>query len=299
MRITTGSRLHFGLLALGGPRRFGGVGLMIDSPALRLSARPADQWHAEGPLAERALTLARRFEVQPHHLCIETAPPEHSGFGTGTQLALAVGRLLTSLPVEEIIRRTGRGQRSAIGTHGFVQGGLLVDGGRKDDLAPLLVRYPFPEEWRIVVALPITPAGLSGPAEIGAFARLRGNRHHTDDLCRLTLLGMLPAVLERDLATFAEALGEYNAKSGELFAPVQGGPYTSGPVSELIAHLRSLGLRGIGQSSWGPAVFAITDAEQAQWLCGQLRERVSAVWMTQGRNQGALLEGCAIPGSSG
>jgi len=295
MRVTTGSRLHFGLLALGGPRRFGGVGLMIDAPALRVSASAAAEWQAEGPLAERALHFARRLDAPPHVLHVETAPPEHSGFGTGTQLALAIGRLLTPLPLAEIIHRTGRGQRSAIGTHGFAQGGLLVDGGRKDQLAPLLVRYAFPEEWRMVVALPVASGGLSGPAEIGAFAQLRGKRQHTDDLCRLTLLGMLPAVLERDLAAFAAALGEYNAKSGELFAPVQGGPYSSGPVSELIAYLRQLGFEGVGQSSWGPAVFAIAEADRAAWLTEHLRERVAAVWLAQARNQGALLE----PDSSG
>jgi beta-RFAP synthase len=290
MRLTTGSRLHFGLLALGGPRRFGGVGLMIDAPALTLTAMPADAWGAEGPLAERVLHFARLVDAPPHRLHIDSAPPEHSGFGTGTQLALAVGRVLTTLPLEEIIARTGRGQRSAIGTHGFAQGGLLVDGGRKDGVAPLLARYPFPEEWRIVVALPATPAGLSGPAEMGAFARLRGNRNHTDDLCRLTLLGMLPAVLEHDLPAFTAALGEYNAKSGELFAPVQGGPYTSGPVSDLIAHIHSLGFAGVGQSSWGPAVFTITEADRAEWLRDHLRGRVAQVWLARPRNHGALPE---------
>ena len=292
MRLTTGTRLHFGLLALGGPRRFGGVGLMIDSPSLTLTATPAAAWQAEGPLAERALHFAQCFDVSPHRLHIEAAPPEHSGFGTGTQLALAVGRVLTSLPLEQIIARTGRGQRSAIGTHGFAQGGLLVDGGRKDGIAPLLARYTFPEEWRIVVALPATPAGLSGPAEVGAFARLRGNRNHTDDLCRLTLLGMLPAVLEHDLPAFTAALGEYNAKSGELFAPVQGGPYTSGPVSELIAHIRGLGFEGVGQSSWGPAVFTVTQSDRAEWLHAQLADRVAEIWLARPRNHGALLEPC-------
>jgi beta-RFAP synthase len=262
---------------------------MVDSPRLVVRATPANDWSASGPLADRALAFARRFD-RPHTVLVEQAPPEHRGFGTGTQLALAVGRAVSAESWEEIVARTGRGQRSAIGTHGFAQGGFLVDGGRKAGVAPLLGRYPFSEAWRIVIALPATPAGLSGPAEVGAFARLRGNRNHTDDLCRLTLLGMLPAILEHDLPAFTAALGEYNAKSGELFAPVQGGPYACGPVSELIAHLRSLGFTGVGQSSWGPAVFVVTDADRAAWLERELASRVEQLWIATARNTGATVE---------
>ena len=88
-----------------------------------------------GPLAARALEFARALGT-PHRITVEEAPPEHSGFGTGTQLALAVGRAVSSLPTEEVARVTGRGRRSAIGTHGFATGGLLADGGRKDGIAP-------------------------------------------------------------------------------------------------------------------------------------------------------------------
>jgi beta-ribofuranosylaminobenzene 5'-phosphate synthase len=292
-RVVTGSRLHFGLLALSGPRRFGGVGLMIDSPRLAVSAEPAMEFSATGPLADRALEFARLFGT-PHRLTIEEAPPEHCGFGTGTQLALAVGLAVSGLPVEEIARVTGRGRRSAIGTHGFAAGGLLADGGRKDGLAPLLFRHDFPAEWRVVVAVPDAPAGLSAVGEARAFAELPGDAALTDALCRLTLLGMLPALLERDLAAFAAALGEYNAKSGELFAPIQGGAYSVGIVSDLIGHLRSLGVEGVGQSSWGPAVFAVAEADRAAWLRDSITARLGPsgrVWLTSARKVGAHVTG--------
>src|SRR5262245_35848700 len=109
--VHAGSRLHFGLIHLaaadapwpdrrGRPalpsRRYGGVGLMIDAPALSLRAEPADGWSATGPLADRALAFAHRFAASfpdgglpPRRLVIEAAPPEHAGLGSGTQLALA------------------------------------------------------------------------------------------------------------------------------------------------------------------------------------------------------------------
>src|SRR4051794_15902889 len=92
IRVTTGSRLHFGLIGLGAdaPRRFGGVGLMVERPGLSLRAEDAAEWSASGPLAERALGFARRFAAnvgsdRPQRLTVEQAPPEHVGLGTGTQ----------------------------------------------------------------------------------------------------------------------------------------------------------------------------------------------------------------------
>src|SRR5438874_7137445 len=96
------SRLHFGLLRLpAGPwwpnhlgqecvpaRRFGGVGLMIHSPGLSLRLRPAKDWSARGPSADRARAFARGFSEnlkakgagipgQPQNILIDRSAPEH------------------------------------------------------------------------------------------------------------------------------------------------------------------------------------------------------------------------------
>src|SRR5262249_35657950 len=138
-------------------------------------------------------------------------------------------------------------------------------------------------------------AGLHGEQEMDAFARLRQDpaaQASTDALCRLTLLGMLPALIEADCRAFGEALFEFNRRAGELFAPVQGGPYAHPSIAELVAWLRRQGAVGAGQSSWGPAVFAVTDCpERAEWL----RERLSdhdggrPVWVARASPHGAIL----------
>jgi len=76
IRIRTPSRLHFGLLAWGprSPRQFGGVGLMIEEPRLELTAEPAAHWHAEGPLAPRALQIALRVAARLAAEGIEPTP---------------------------------------------------------------------------------------------------------------------------------------------------------------------------------------------------------------------------------
>jgi beta-RFAP synthase len=339
IQIEAYSRLHFGFLnpcsgetsklepALS--RCFGGVGMMIAQPDLSLCVEPASSWSAEGPLAERALSFAQRFvdascrdegreHLPPRRLRIERTMPAHAGLGSGTQLGLSVARALADswnlhCDLTTLARRVGRGLRSALGAHGFEHGGLLVEAGKRstERLAPLVVRQPFPETWRVVVALIIHPssrsddehqekkttAGLHGCDEVEAFARLTADpaaSARTETLCRLVLLGLLPALAERDVDAFGEALYEFNWRVGEAFATVQGGVYGSARVAEMVMFLRGQHVRGVAQSSWGPAVFAVVaEADRAQHLAAGLRRRFaledSAVWVTAACNHGARL----------
>ncbi len=322
IQIQAYSRLHFGFLnplagKMSASRCFGGVGMMIAQPDLSLSVEPDSVWSAEGPLAERALIFAQRFAaassreeqiavLPPHRLRIERIMPAHAGLGSGSQLGLSVARALAaswglSCDVATLARRVGRGLRSALGAHGFEQGGFLVESGKGavEGLAPLVARQPFPETWRLVVALPPHHAeGLHGGGEVEAFARLTTNPavfEATETLCRLVLLGLLPALVERDVDAFGEALHEFNARVGEAFAPVQGGVYASPRIAELVEFIRAQNIRGVGQSSWGPAVFAVSaDAEHAEHLAAQLCRHFnlppSAVWTTPACNHGATLK---------
>jgi beta-RFAP synthase len=307
IRVRAASRLHFGLFAPPpgpGPagawpnslgqealpaRRFGGVGLMVQAPGLELTAAPAANWSAEGALADRALAFSQQFartlpEARPHRLIVERCAPEHAGLGTGTQLGLAVARALAAahgldLGAEELARRVGRGRRSALGVHGFARGGLLVEAGKRggEAVAPLAARQDFPEEWRVVLVLPPWGQGLHGAAEGRALEGLNDGSWplaQTDALSRLALLGMLPALAERDLRGFGEALYDFNRRVGEAFRPVQGGTYTHPRAAEVVAFVRGQGVPGVGQSSWGPALFAVAgDAERAADLRRRLGER--------------------------
>jgi predicted sugar kinase len=74
------------------------------------------------------------------------------------------------------------------------------------------------------------------------------------------LLGLLPALVERDLRSFGEALERIQADVGALFAPVQGGAFADPRSAALVELLRTSGLVGVGQSSWGPTLYGFTDA---------------------------------------
>lgn len=298
IEVVTGSRLHFGLFNPAGgegfgARRFGGAGMMVEQPGFRLRLTPAAEWSAEGPLAKRALAFAQRCAqslaeeegaaLRPQRLVVAAAPPEHAGLGTGTQLGMALARALAlaagrdDLCPPQLARLVGRGLRSGLGVHGFGRGGFLVEAGQSvaGTLAPLVAWSAVPDNWRVVLVLPGGGESWHGARERDAFSQLAsGPASATDRLCRLVLLGLLPALAEADLDAFGAAVHEYNALAGEAFAAVQGGTYVSARVAELVAFVRGLGVRGVGQSSWGPAVFAlVAGREEAEGLACRLKRQ--------------------------
>lgn len=293
--VETAARLHFGVLDLRGAlgRWFGGIGAAAPGPTLLLSASRADALEVEGDGADRAGEAARAF--LDHHgvregarVIVHRALPSHAGLGSGTQLALAVARALAELcdiPADAaaLSRATRRAQRSAIGTWTFAGGGFVVEGGRRagsDDVAPLLARLPFPPSWRCIVAVPNAARGISGSAEASAFSSLPPPpERDVVRVAHLVLMGLLPAIAEGDLATFGGALTAVQEITGRWFAQVQGGTFAPGPSEELVRRLAEWGALGVGQSSWGPAVYGIVDGEAAGLM---LADRVGAALGAEG-----------------
>ena len=287
IHVQTGARLHFGLLAVQAPtgRNFGGVGLMVDAPScqLRVALSDEDRIDATDDLVPRLAEWRRRYrELCPVEHCpppcrieVTQVIPAHVGLGSGTQTALALAAVLAAMtgeaqvPVTELARRVGRGLRSALGIHGFEQGGFLVEAGKSqpEEISPLVSRVTFPDDWRLLLITPRDHRGLSGESERTAFARLGSMPESmTDRLCRIALMELIPAVQTRDFESASAALFEFGRLNGEYFAPIQGGVFADPRMSELADTLRSRGCRGVGQSSWGPTLFALCrdEAEAAE-----------------------------------
>ena len=290
IELCTPSRLHFGLLAYSrsGARQFGGVGLMIRKPEVVVRVESSDTIRATGPMAERAASFAERFiercddpALRGAHIQVVRAPRPHTGLGTGTQLGMAVARALALVigrddwDAAELAQRVGRGERSAIGAYGFFTGGLIVEGGKLDTtrLSPLLAHQPFPAGWRIVLVSPRRLEGLSGTRERQAFAHMPDiSDDATAAMCRLVLLGLLPALRENDLPAFGEALFALQQTVGQCFAPAQGGIYADPMLDDIVQFIRAQNIPGVGQSSWGPTLYAVVeDHERAERLVHSLR----------------------------
>jgi beta-ribofuranosylaminobenzene 5'-phosphate synthase len=284
------ARLHFGVLDLRGSlgRRFGGLGAAIPTPSLLVEVAPTREGvTAEGPDAERAAGFARRYLERKGlpggaRVVVHRPIPTHSGLGSGTQLGLSVARALAELhgvsaEPTELARAVSRGRRSAIGTWAFALGGFIVEGGRRpgdDGVAPLIGRYEVPEGWRCVVAIPPGSPGLSGEAEAAAFAQLPPPpQGEVERVSHLVLMQLLPALVQGDIGSFGEALSEVQRITGAWFAPQQGGIFAPGPGATLIRRLAEWGAVGVGQSSWGPAVYGLVDrGETGRSLALRCRE---------------------------
>ena len=277
-------RLHLGFLdpsaSLG--RRFGSLGVVIDGfeTEVELSAALADRVTADTPEGDAQMDRASAYlrtlrtrsgRLDTLHLRLLRVLPAHGGFGSGTQLALAIARAFTQWHRMDVSTPTlahwlGRGQRSGIGIHGFDLGGLLVDGGPAADgrPAPLLSRIALPEHWRIVVVQDEREQGLAGSDEKGALAVLDAMpAARAADICHEVLMRVLPGAASGEFDVFALGVSRVQQVLGEYFAPVQNGrAYTSAAVGRLMDWIgRSIHQAAIGQSSWGPTGFAIVESQ--------------------------------------
>lgn len=298
-KITTGSRLHCGLLetAPGQPFRFGGIGMMIEQPSvvsvLKRSSITSDlevsgSLHRERIAKQISLATALNFyqAALGGSLEIVEAPAQHAGFGTGTQIACAIATLIKCQwmdtaqngvsPVAEdgtvklervwesateLIQWSGRGKRSTIGAFGFLQGGLIVDHGHNDQgYGQLGMRLDDLGALSVVLATPNKIASVSGGEEDRMMAEIASKPNpHRHEMWELICQSIVPAAKERRWDVFGNALHEFGKLAGAQFAPIQGGIYRNDQVAALVSRMQRLGLGGVCQSSWGPTVFGLTD----------------------------------------
>lgn len=317
------ARLHLGFLDLSGSlgRRFGSIGLAINSHHTRLDVRPAPRLTISGDslLDETRARLEqihqRFYQTLGQHvpeperaveIRIKELIPEHAGLGSGTQLALTLGRALISLHqldigTAELAQNLGRGKRSGIGIATFDSGGFVVDGGLKPEqtVPPTLFHQTFPEQWRIVMVMDPAHQGIHGQHETQAFGHLPPfPLDHARTICHLTLMQLLPSLAEQNIDGFGQAVTEIQKLIGDHFASAQGGRYTSPLVAACLTQAQKLGHTGIAQSSWGPTgCIFVSSAQQAALLTQQLQEFVRAQSLpmptfisTAANNQGAIIE---------
>ncbi len=276
--VRTPSRLHFAMVDLRGDlgRLYGSVGVAIDRPNIVLKARPATHLTVEGPSAERAKDYAEKF--------LEAFGVEggagiemisdikaHVGFGSGTQLALAVGTAISelhelSLTTEEIACKLERSGRSGIGTYAFKRGGFIVDGGhrkdQRDSMPPLIFHSDMPEDWLFVIGLPDIAHDRSGKVENDVFKRVEPPPGSLiGEISRIVLVKMIPAMIERDIEAFGSAMTSIDFKFGEFWLEIQGGRFSHPLIEEGVNFLLEAGVYGVGQSSWGPAFYGLVKGE--------------------------------------
>lgn len=312
VRVVAHARLHFGQIDLHGGlgRRFGSIGVSIETPRVVVEARPSATLEVDGPDRARAARAAlwflesRRLAAVARVQVLESIPA-HVGLGSGTQLMLATGLALAKLSgidltAETLARVMRRGDRSGVGTGTFSHGGFVVDAGvptddRSDEsqIPPVIFHCPFPPSWWFVVAIPQVHRGLSGAQEERAFATAPPMvPEAVGEICRLLVMQTLPALLEEELRAFGASLTRIQAIVGDYFADMQGGRFSTALGTKLVTRMLKAGASGAGQSSWGPAVYGLVEGEgAARTLADHLKEETAqedvVIFCTPAANTGA------------
>jgi beta-ribofuranosylaminobenzene 5'-phosphate synthase len=318
-RVRTGSRLHFGFLnlSLARERIYGGLGVSLEKPGVAIAAEPADSVVCDDADAETYARLSvDALDVPGADVTVESAPPRHVGLGSGTQLALATYAVIARAYGREPDVRAAapaldRGGRSGVGVAAFERGGFTIDAGHPRvrftterpprgewSVPPVSVHHDVHEDWRFVVVTPDVDPGRSGDREDASMRATveQADPGITDDIAAVVTGQLLPAIATGDPAGFGVAVAEIDRLNGAWYTDEQGGIYRP-PVGELVDELdASPAITGVGQSSWGPTVYGVTDTTAA----AEAREAGEAalgaagvggtVAVTEPRNAGAVVE---------
>lgn len=317
-RVQTTARLHFGFgnLSLAYDRLYGALGVALEQPQLVVEAEPAETVacaHDDArEYAERACSL---LSVPGARVEVESELPRHAGLGSGTQLALAtvtaIARAHDRAPgVRERAPELGRGGRSGVGVAAFEQGGFVLDSGHPTalftseapdrgewDVPSVAARHSIPGDWRFLVVVPDAPPGRSGGEEDAAMRRAVADADPelADRVAGIVVRRVLPAIADGSAARFGDAVSDVGRLNGTWYAGEQGGTYRP-PVGAIVESLADApAVYGAGQSSWGPAVYGVTDTAHADAAREAGVAALDAagvdgdVRVVEGRNRGAVM----------
>lgn len=281
---------------------------MINRPETEVVVSDSGRFDYSGPDRERVERIVRHGMAQSKskgewpscRVEVKRWAPAHCGLGSGTQLSMAVAeavcRWLDVNPTVETLARVvaSRGKRSAVGIHGYFVGGLIFEAhSDENELNSIQVRSELPSDWCVAVLRPEFGSDLvHGADEAERFSQLSAARSdRTGELRRIACHDLMPAADAGDFPSFADAVTKYNRLSGELFSSIQGGPYNGPSIVRLIDWLIDRGVAGVGQSSWGPGVFAWFESrEKAEPIVKRLPPGIEMIALTNARNQGRDLK---------
>ena len=305
--VKTPSRLHFGLIDMHGGlgRVDGGVGITVNEPSSFVKViplehddvkSPQDVYNCSRDFERRAVKVVENlradYDIDIKILIeITSSVPQHSGFGSTTQVCLAVGAAVLNLcgiceDVRRIASAVFRGGTSGIGVEAFRSGGFIVDGGhsfgrgkQKESFLPssasvaapppVIARFDVPGNWyfSIIVA---DAQKIHGAREVNIFKKYCPiPARDVEILSRLILMKIMPSIYEGDIEGFGEGL---NMMQDVGFKKYEIGVQHE-IIGELIRKFREIGAEGSGMSSFGPAVYGLFEGRrQAEKATGEICE---------------------------
>lgn len=307
VRVVGGSRLHAGFYyaGRGRPYSWGGAGFYVSEPRLVVEARLCGSPRLKGPEEHLAAAREALKIMGVDYACVDivSAPPRHAGFGSTTQVMLGVACAVEALRggectpgrVRSLALALGRGKVSGVGTLAFSYGGFVADAGSPDPKGPrLLIRHPIPEEWRLVIALPDLPRGVSEEAEHSILSSPWDPPRAAAEMMARGFIRLSLGVARGDLQEALEGLRELQTGTGLYFSKYQGGSFRR-DLQLIVAEAWRDGMI-LAQSSWGPALYTINTADDAPGDASLLRHIIRGlglrgeVYVVEPLNTGARVD---------
>ncbi len=313
--LNSPSRIHLGFLELNqnSNRIFGSLGLTISKFEDIITIQENKEFEVETKnpsLKKKIEKILKIFsnikKIKKCKIVVEKFIPIHQGLGSGTQLSLSVGFLISELNdlkmnIQEISKTLDRGNRSGIGIEAFESGGFIIDLGKNKKSKKLPLKFlnlKWPKTWKIILILENKLVGTSGTDEIEEFRNLKSiNSKFVDQNCKAVLMKIIPGILEKNFGQFAEGIRLIQKNMSKIF---YGNPnhYASSKIKKIFSLLNKNGVLGFGQSSWGPTGFVFCkNTKERNQLFNELESYIKlkqfkeiSLIKTDGRNRGKILK---------
>ena len=270
--IDSPARLHLGFMELNdaNSRVFGSIGLAITNFKFKQSIQfnkdfdvVCDDKNIKLRIEEIVKLFSKNYKIKKCRLTVSNFIPLHKGLGSGTQISLSTGFLISSfnnlnLSIENISKFLRRGQRSGVGVETFKSGGFIIDTGKlKGSISPpqKLIDIKWPKDWQIILITSTNVSGFHGKKESSEFAKLTNvSSKFAKENCFNLLMKIIPGLLENDFNAFANGIQKIQENMSEIFYGNKNN-YSNQSISKIFKFVREKKYIGFGQSSWGPTGF--------------------------------------------
>ena len=274
--IDSPARLHLGFMELNdsNPRVFGSIGLAITNFKFKQTIQlnkdfdvVCDDKNIKLRVEEIIELFSKNYKIKKCRLIVSDFIPLHKGLGSGTQVSLCTGFLISSfnnlnLSIENISKFLGRGQRSGEGVETFKSGGFIIDTGKqKSSISPpqKLIDIKWPKDWQIILITNTSLSGLHGKKESNEFTKLKNiSSKFAKENCFNLLMKIIPGLLENDFCIFANGIQKIQENMSEIFYGNKNN-FSNRNISKIFKFVREKKYVGFGQSSWGPTGFVFCE----------------------------------------
>lgn len=291
LRIEAYSRLHLTLISMMhcGYRVNGGAGFYINHPSVTVEAKHSDVFdicdqrqfpmsqHEQDRLSNILFNCIKNNSMCNNiRIIISGSMLTHFGFGSGTTIRLACLESLYLLNNRKydrsiLIKESKRGGTSGVGINTYFDGGLVVDLGRKSNLANTLLSSSENESDKIPTALlmqqfqmPSWEVGICIPHEIKNLTE-KEEANFFKSVCPIPLceaqataydvfMGVVPAVIEGDQSSFINAIkniqqGYWKRNERNIYGEC---------LRKFEQILYNNGALAVGMSSLGPSLYFLS-----------------------------------------